>query len=165
MDGVVSSTVIHVGRGRIEKGELKLAKTDDLREAVSHCRDCVVMLTLERVTATRSLPQNAYYWSVVVELVAKKYTESRKHRPFSPKETHEILKAQFFDPNLVLEGLIPGQIINGLCIGVSTTDLNKLQFIEYLERIVWWAAEKMDLYIPDPDPDWKLKAQQEAAAA
>lgn len=160
----MSSTVIYAGGGRIVKGELR-AHTKAMAEAVKTCRDCQVLITVERVLATRSLLQNAYYWSVVVALVATTFTKARPNRPFSPLETHEILKAQFIDPNLILEGIIPGQVINGLSIGASTTDLNKLQFIEYLERIVWWAAEKYDLYIPDPDPDWKRKAAEEAAAA
>lgn len=160
----MSQVLVYIGRGRIQAGELRV-RTKEMADACLTVRDCPVQITLERLTATRSLPQNAYYWSVVVELVAKEYTKGRPHRPFSPQETHEILKAQFYDPHLVLEGLVPGQIIGGLCIGVSTKYLNKLQFIEYLERIVWWAAEKLDLYIPDPDPDWKQKALAEQAAA
>lgn len=160
----MSSHVIYVGSGRVEKGQLHIAHPEKIAEAAQHTRDCRVVITVTRLVATRSLLQNAYYWSVVVELVATHLTKARPARPFSPEETHEILKAQFIDPKLILDGLIPGQVLNGLAIGASTTSLNKLQFIEFLERIVWWAAEKWDLFIPDPDPDWKSKAEQEAAA-
>ena len=94
----MSTAIVYVGRGRIAAGELRV-RTAEMADAVRTCRDCIVQITVERMLATRSLPQNAYYWSVVVERVARKFTGSRKERPFSLEETHEILKAQFSTRN------------------------------------------------------------------
>ena len=36
-------------------------------------------------------------------------------------------------------------------VGGSTTKLNKIEFGEYLRAIQQWAAEDLDVYIPDPE--------------
>ena len=55
-------------------------------------------------------------------------------------------------------------LLNGYVIGGSTTKLNKLQFIEYLEAIVMHFAER-GLVIPDPDPNWRAAAEEASNAA
>lgn len=142
--------------GRVERGELRLRNLRKMAEALAAWR-CEVVVTIERAHATRSKPQNDYYWSVVVARIAAKWRRD-------PQSTHELLKAQFLPYDLAQEGK-NGVLMNGLVIGGSTTKLNKLQFIDYLDAIVAWAAEKLDLYIPDPDPLWREHAAADAAAA
>jgi hypothetical protein len=125
-------------------------------EIVSGLRDCEAVLTLEKAHATRSKAQNDYYYAVVVARVAAKW-----QKPVDT--THDLLKAQFLPHDLALKGL-NGTIVNGLVIGGSTKKLDKLRFIVYLETIVGWAAEKWDLYLPDPDPLWREHALAEQQA-
>ena len=147
--------------GRIQRGRLSISRRGDFIAALASWRDCPVSVTVERLRATRSKAQNDYYWSVVVARVAGAWAK-KLQRPVSDEEAHELLKAQFLPHDMAQRGE-NGTLINGLVIGGSTKKLNKLQFIEYLEAIVGWAAEKWDCYIPDPDPEWRQHAESEAA--
>lgn len=100
------------------------------------------VLTIERRHATRSQSQNAYYWGVVAHLISE-------HTGYTPDEVHEFLKMKFLPKRLALQdrnGVIEGEYV----VGGSTTKLNKLQFGEYLAQIQQWAAETLDVVIPDP---------------
>lgn len=138
-------------------GKLHIRNRRKFDELISGWRDCPAIVTVERAHATRSSKQNKYYNAVVVPRIASALRQD-------PKFTHELLKAQFL-PHEAAERGANGRLMNGLVIGGTTTKLNKLEFIEYLEAIVMWAAEKLHVYIPDPDPEWKQHAQQEAADA
>ena len=144
-----------IARARVDGGRLIIANRRKFDEVLSTWTNCPAYVTVERAHATRSKKQNDYYNAVVVARVAAK---------LNVKFAHELLKAQFLPHDMAMDGT-NGSIVNGLVIGGSTTKLNKLQFIEYLEAIVMWAAEKWDLYIPDPDPEWRQKAEQEQANA
>lgn len=141
---------------RVRAGKLQVRSWSWLHAAVQRFRDGEYTLTLEKVHATRSKAQSDYYFAVVVARIAAKWKRD-------PKETHEILKAQFLPIEKARTGE-NGRLMNGLVIGGSTKRLNKLEFVEYLEAIVMWAAsEPLFLYIPDPDPLWRQHAESEAA--
>lgn len=145
--------------GRVEGGKLFISSRRDFDEALARWQNCRVSVVVERLHATRSKAQNDYYWSVVVARIAGHWAAQMK-RNVSPEEVHELLKAQFLPPDAAQRGE-NGSLINGLVIGGTTTKLNKLEFVEYLESIVGWAAEKFSLYIPDPDPLWRQHAEAE----
>lgn len=137
----------------IQDGKLFVHDRRKFDAAIATLPNCPGTLTFEKSYATRSKAQNDYYYAVVVARCAAKLAHDEKF-------THELLKAQFLPHEMAAKGL-NGVLMNGLVIGGSTTKLNKLEFIDYLETIVGWAAEKWDLYIPDPDPDWRQKALAE----
>lgn len=139
----------------VEGGLLFVHNRKQFDKGIAGLRDGDYIVTVERAVATRSAAQNAYYHGVVVKFVSEE-------TGYSPTEAHEVLKAMHLPRDLAAEGK-NGRLMNGLVIGGSTTKLNKLEFIEYLERIVQWAAEELHVVIPDPDPEWRQKAMQEAA--
>lgn len=138
-------------------GKLHIRNKRKFDELIATWRDCPAIVTVERAHATRSKAQNDYYHSVVVPRVAAALR-------MDPKFAHEILKAQFLPHEAAQRGT-NGRLMNGLVIGGSTTRLNKLEFIDYLEAIVMWSAETLKIYIPDPDREWRAHAEQEAADA
>lgn len=127
---------------RLESGTLKLNRRR-LQALLAGHRDCNVQLTIERRHATRSLNQNAYYWSAVVETLSE-------HTGFTPDEMHEVLKAKFLPKKLaVTDG--NGEIKGEFVIGGTTTRLNKVQFGDYLRDIQVWASTDLGVYIPAPN--------------
>lgn len=131
---------------RLEDGRLVLDK-QRLSAALQARRDGPLVVTIERKHATRSLAQSAYYWSVVVKLLSE-------HTGYDPDEIHDVLKAKFLPKALALtDG--NGEIKDELVIGGTTTRLNKIEFGEFMERVRQWAAEDLQVFIPDPDPNWK----------
>lgn len=131
-----------VTTGAVEGGKLLLRNRKAFNEALSSMKDGEVLVTVARARATRSLSQNAWYWGVIVELISE-------HTGYTPDEVHELLKAKFIPKKLAVQdgnGEIKGEFV----IGGSTQKLNKLTFGEYCEAIRQWAAQDLDIVIPDP---------------
>ena len=82
----------------------------------------------------RSLQQNAYYWSTVVQLIAD-YTGD------DPESTHKYLKNRFCQ-----------RFFNekGNPVEKSTTRLTTSEFTQYIDRCIAFAAEH-GIVIPSPD--------------
>lgn len=148
--------------GRIDNGQLYMRNKKDMERELKRWKPCEVVITIERAHAHRSTAQNAYYYGVVIPRIQAAFKQRRIDAGDNPQTTSEVIKSQFMDPQLVTRGRIRGFLSDtGLLIGTHTSDLNKLEFIEYLERIVEHAAANWDCYIPPPDPNWREQAERE----
>jgi hypothetical protein len=107
--------------------------------------DGEVIVTVRKVSATRSIQQNRWYWGKVVGLVAQ-------HTGLTADEVHEIYKAKFL-PRVVEIIDSRGDIAAEFVVGGSTRQLDKIEFAEYCEAIREWAATVPKVTIPDPDPE------------
>lgn len=129
--------------GYVRGGRLEIRNRKRLNEQIRRMRDGEVVILIERTTAARSQQQNRWYWGVIVDLLSE-------HTGFTPDEMHEVLKAKFLPKKLsVTDG--NGEIREEFVIGGSSAKLNKVEFGEYCEAIRRWAAEELDVIIPDPD--------------
>ncbi len=98
---------------------------------------------VRRRRAARSLQQNKYWWGVCVQLVSE-------HTGYTPEEVHDLAKQMFIPKRLaVADG--NGEINGEFVIGGSTREMNTQEFSEFTERFKQWAAEDLDIYIPDPE--------------
>lgn len=123
-------------RGRVEKGKLLLDDPSRYLLRIAALEGKKVELTLRKSQSTRSTQANKYYWGVVVKLIAA-------HCGYDPDEMHEALKYKFLsDKSLDANGLVK--------IG-SSAALSVDEFITYTNRIVMWAAQHLQVYIPDPN--------------
>lgn len=149
---------LYLAVGALTRGKVQIYKQDEMDAVLATKRDCEIELTLEKLYARRTTPQNAYLWSVVIPRVAE-------HLALPRRVTHEVLKAQFMDPRLVTTGKLRGYISsNGLVLGTSTRQLNTLEFVDYCDRICEHAAAHWGgLYIAPPDPLWRQRALEELA--
>jgi len=91
----------------------------------------------------RSLPQNSYYWSVVIPHIIKGLEYAGYM--VGEIEAHEFLKVRFNSVQLEIKD---GEMIS---IPRTTTDLNTIEFMTYLERIKVFASESLGIYIPEPN--------------
>jgi hypothetical protein len=124
--------VTPVFTGRIDRGKLIL---DTPQRYLVHlvCLDGKpIELIVRKRKSQRSLQQNAYYWGVVIEILAN-------HFGYEAGEMHEALKFKFLRTH---EGDLPA--------ARSTAKLNTEEFVAYVDRVVRWAAQEHQLYIPDP---------------
>lgn len=117
--------------GTIKDGKLTLDNKHKF-ELFLRCLDGRVELTVKKFRKKRSDPQNRYYWGVVIKILGE-------HFGYESEEMHEALKWQF----LRKKGPVPTVI--------STTKLNTMEFMEYLDRIMRWASIEHKIYIPSPD--------------
>lgn len=135
----------YVTTGEIRGGTLKIRNRAALSQALRGMKDGEVLIRIERLRATRSQSQNAFYWGVVVQLLSE-------FTGYTPDEMHEVLKAKFLPKRFaVCDG--NGEIKDELVIGGSSAVLNTVEFGEYLEAIRQWAAETLHVVIPDPNTE------------
>jgi hypothetical protein len=91
----------------------------------------------------RTTQENRYYWGVVIDLILKAFIELGHEA--TAADIHELLKVKFNNR--------PVCDANGLVyeLPLSTADLTVNEFELYIERIKRWAAENLNLIIPDPN--------------
>ena len=102
-----------------------------------------VVVTVEEYQRTRSLRQNAFYWSVCVHLVSE-------HTGYEPEEVHELAKKMFL-PKRVTVRRKNGRLCGRFTIGGSTTNLKVDEMQEFIDRYKRWAAQELGVVIPDPN--------------
>lgn len=107
-----------------------------------------ILVKFEKRGAKRSLPQNRYYHGIVVQSVMLGLREIGYS--LSHDETHFFLK-QKFNPIQV-----PGNGGAVIELPGTTTQLNKIEFSEYIERIAQWTAEYLSIEIPAANADLKM---------
>lgn len=133
-----------VASAEIRRGKLYLRHRDVFEEQVAQLREgWELEVTVRRLQATRSHAQNSFYWAVVVQTLSEA-------TGFSLDEMHEWLKMKFIPKRLaVCDG--NGTVCDEFVLGGSTRLMDVTAFGEYIEAIVQWAAETLDLVIDDPD--------------
>lgn len=122
-----------VFRGTVAKGSLQV----ELRfyEYLRSLEGNQVEVIVRKARSQRSLQQNRYYWGVIVQMLGD-------HCGYTSEEMHEALKEKFL-------GYERSEETELLKIR-STAVLSPDEFVQYTNRIVMWAAQKLSVYIPDP---------------
>ena len=92
----------------------------------------------------RSIPENKYYWSVIIGILSEELG-------YSSNEMHEILKAMF----LTLKRYIKNKkgIVREVTTIRSTTELTTIDFEKYLSDIRIWASAEMNVFLPMPNEE------------
>lgn len=131
--------------GRIEDGKLQLSKPRRAEMLSDIVRYEGRQMEIElRPLPRRSNPQNAYYWGCVIPEV-RKALKDLGHE-IDADLTHELLKSKFNKMTICdKEGEVLGEI------GDTTTKMNKVQFMEYLDKIIDFAAQYLNITIPLPN--------------
>jgi hypothetical protein len=133
-----------VAIGEVRNRRLFIQNRREFDERIARLSpDWQLEISVRRLRANRSIQQSRYYWGVVVEMLSE-YTG------FTPDEMHEWLKMKFIPKKLaVCDG--NGEVDGEFVVGGSTRKMTTTQFEDYMRTIREWAAEKLDVVIPDPD--------------
>jgi hypothetical protein len=118
----------------VEKGKLCLDYPGSFKALLARLEGKQIALRLTKHHHSRSLSQNAYYWSVVIPLLAECCG-------YEDEEMHDALKHRFLRDRANEKG--------GLVLVKSSAALNTAEFTEYIEQCRRLAAE-MGVAIPDP---------------
>jgi hypothetical protein len=121
--------------GKVEKGKLILNNPNRYLVHLVGFEGKDVELVLRKKKSQRSLNQNAWYFGVIIEVL-------REHLGYDKDEIHEALKNKFASKTDERTGLV---------IVESTARMDTKRFGEYCEQIQRWAAEFLQVYIPDPN--------------
>lgn len=99
----------------------------------------------------RSDQQNRYYFGLVVPLVQNGIRDLGTE--LTKEETHEFLKAKFNVQEIVNHDT--GEAVQ---VPRSTTILSKEAFSNYISQIQQFAAEFLNIVIPDPGQQLEIEA-------
>lgn len=126
-----------------EEGKLQVFNVPAYKEWIRYNAGKGIVLSLKTKHKSRSNPQNAYYWGVIIPMV----TDAINHlgNSFTKEETHEFLKARF---NFKQVEVIEGHYID---MPQSTSKLDTKEFMTYIENIQQFASVMLNTYIPSPN--------------
>jgi hypothetical protein len=133
--------IVHIRDGKIQNPAT-------VRKTFEALKDGNYMIDITKQNK-RSNPQNRYYWGLVIPMMKKAF-EDLGHE-LTAEEVHEFLKARFNFTEVINE-----QTAEMIQIPLSTTRLNKSDFSEYIEKIQRFAAEFLNLVIPDPNEQTEI---------
>jgi len=117
--------------------------------AMSREKDLAVTVEVKLKKRVRSDVQNAYYWGVVVAMIVERLRELG--HDVDRDLTHEFLKGRFLYSELTDQ--TTGEVMR---IPRKTSDLATEEFIAYMEHVKQFAAETLDIYIPDPNEQLEI---------
>jgi len=110
-----------------------------------------VVLTVEEDKGKRSNTANAYYWGVIVELIHAGMKDAGHE--VTREGTHELLKFRFLKEDRPI-----GKDGEFVTFVKSTTELNREEFGAYIEACIRFAAEYLNVVIPEPGTQMELAA-------
>jgi hypothetical protein len=122
---------------------------DEEVRAMSREKDLAVTIEVKPKRRFRSDVQNAYYWGVVVMMIVERLRELG--HDVDRDLTHEFLKGRFLYSELTDANT--GEVMK---IPRKTSELATGEFMDYLEHVKQFAAETLDLYIPDPNEQLEI---------
>jgi hypothetical protein len=135
-----------------EQAKLTLDSPVVFKQAMREFAGKPVELTVRQKRNRRSDRQNAWYWGQVLHLIAE-------HTGHMPEELHEYCKARFIPKRLAIcDG--NGVVLDERVVGGSTGKLSTVEMADYCEAVRQWAAEDLNVVIPDPDPAWRIQERR-----
>lgn len=134
--------------GQIVNGGLEITNEKGLARDLKQFKDCEIVMIIKK-RGKRSHPQNRYYWGVVIAEIRIRLRELGNE--FDAETVHEFLKAKFNGEKIEIPGT--GEQIE---IGQTTTDMTVEDFSEYLERVIRFANETLEIIIPEAGTQTKM---------
>jgi hypothetical protein len=129
-----------------DDAKLEMEQPSDLKRVLRGLIGEVVEVIIRKRRSKRSDRANRWYWGCILEALSEKTGHT-------PDELHEYCKARFIPKRLAIcDG--NGVVIDDRVVGGSTTKLNREEMADFCEEIRRWAAQDLELVIPDPDPKW-----------
>lgn len=95
----------------------------------------------------RSLHQNKYYWSVIIETLV-----NHNNSGYTRNEWHEILKSMFLSE---VKMLSTKHGLKEIRIPISTTEISTVGAEDYYSQIRQWASIELSCWIPEPNEEIK----------
>jgi hypothetical protein len=124
-------------------GELILRNRANVLKEISIFQNSEIEITFQKKRSYRSIQSNRFYWGVCVTMIQERFKELG-HESVTKELTHEYLKGRFLFKEVVNE--VTGEVLK---LPLSTTELTKSDFSEYLEQVIKFAAESLDVQIPN----------------
>lgn len=131
--------------GTVVDGQLKISNRRGFDEDMRAFDGYRLLISVKRYHKQRSLKQNAYYHGCIIPYVQGGLLDMGFEKHILGAETvHDMLKNKFLKEDVPVES---GEFIT---LVKSTSDLSTVEFMDYIDEIKKWAAEFLNINIPDP---------------
>jgi hypothetical protein len=134
----------------VKNGKLQLSTTRSILKVLSGLEGKKVRITLEKVSAKRSLSQNAY-----LHLLFTIFTDALNYlgNEFKMEEVKAICKTKFCTIDVINNnsGEVIGQRIKG------TSEMNKMEMVEFIDSVIRWAADYFHITLPYPNEQLEIE--------
>lgn len=140
---------MHKFNAKVNKGVLSLNNKPLFTDTIACLRDGDYYLEVKEKKKKRSVSQNKYMWAVVNQMVWRRLIELG--HDVDLEETHDFLKATFNYKEIINENT--GEVFK---IPKGTSELSTEEFSEYIERVIRFGAEVLDIQIPLPNEQMEM---------
>ena len=128
--------------GVVQDGNIRVLDSASFREYLRSLPSEIEIVVRPRISRKdRSNSQLKYYFGVVVRMISEE-------TGYSKDEVHELLKALFLTETLTLHTKHGDQTV---AAPKSTSSLSTAEMEDYLRQIRMWAAEELELSVPEPN--------------
>ena len=121
----------------VEDGKLVLENRSQFNHFVSKYEGKELAIIIKKSSLIRTKAENAYYWGVIVRMVADEMA-------VLPDEAHDFLKSKFLKVGVEVNG-------KRYEITKSTASLSVDEFEEYCQKCREWSANELNAPIPEPN--------------
>ena len=130
---------------RVTNGKLPSSVSAEIKAFIEGNEGRYITITLERSKTKRSHPQNKFYWSAVVPIIRQGLKDLGY--TMTLEESHDFLKDKFLRQELVNQDT--GEVLGTRTR--STTELSKVEMVEYIDNIMEFSATILGIVIPPPE--------------
>jgi hypothetical protein len=103
-----------------------------------------VTIIIEKTKRKRSGPQNAFYWGCVLPYITWGIIELGNE--WTDEDSHILMRSKFLQKAILIND--DGEFVTKT---KSTTELDTVQWEEYITKIRAWASEMLNIEIPLPN--------------
>lgn len=107
------------------------------------CPNCNFQF-LAKEARIRTVPENSYYWGVIVEILSNEWG-------WHKDDVHKHLKEKFLPEKMLTMKNGNGVEFVKVKEKESTADLTTIEFEKYLEDIRMWASIERGIWLPEPN--------------
>lgn len=140
---------MHRFNAKVAKGNLTLTNRPLFSDVVSCLKDGDYVMEIKEKKKKRSNSQNSYYFGVIVTMVCLRFRDLG--HDVDLQNTHDFLKANFNYKEIVKPET--GEVLK---IPLKTSELSTIEFSEYIERVIRFGAEFLDIQIPYPNEQMEI---------
>lgn len=113
-------------------------------------KDGIYTITVRRKRKARTNDQNGWLWGCIYPLLLEALLDAGWEYT-SVEQVHEFFKGQCLKDSVVNRDT--GEIVE---FPASTAIMDTITFSTYIQQLRQYAAEYLNLDIPDPDKDWRV---------
>lgn len=137
----------YIAAGLVKAGKFKAMDRAEFERAMSQFDDGVVCLRISKSShkAIRSLRANNYLWRVLTMIATRTGNDVQV--------VHDEMCEKFLKYTVNHIDVETGEVTMRTFIG-GTSKLHGDTFYEFVENVRLWAAEWLQLEIPNPDRNW-----------